>query len=246
MTDLSKSEFLEAVSKALEEDGTLNRIRSIMRAEVLRVVSEGKVPQCDVPENRTVSKLRETEAGKLCLSLVCDLFDRYELKCTRSVFASELGLAEDALKTDRQLRTKLSLPEGDDAAVMYLLVTKNLNLNLNTCQAKSTNGERASQTIDSGRSRIGERGKYSIEEVNNERDKPKLASDFPDLGRPRHSVLSDRKQLGDVLESLKILSSGSNTGNSDGTDEEIKEEISAGADGATAQSSNESELHLSF
>ncbi|CDW59124.1 hypothetical protein TTRE_0000745401 [Trichuris trichiura] len=226
-----------------------------MRAEVLRVVSEGKVPQCDVPENHTVSKLRETEAGKLCLSLVRDLFDRYGLKCTRSVFASELGLAEDALDTDRQLRTKLSLPESDDAAVMYLLVTKNLNSN--TSQAKFSNGERGSRIIDTGRSRIGEFAKiqkshaplqcrYSAEEVDNEKDKPKLASDFPDLERPRHSALSDRKQLGDVLESLKILSSGSNTANSDGTDEEIKEEISAGADGANAQSSNESELHLSF
>uniref|UniRef100_A0A5S6QA44 LisH domain-containing protein n=1 Tax=Trichuris muris TaxID=70415 RepID=A0A5S6QA44_TRIMR len=243
MTDISKSEFFEAVSKALEDDGTLNRIRSTMRAEVFRVVSGRKVPQCDITEIAMAAQLRETEVGMLCASLICDLLDHFGFKCTRSVFTSELGLAEDELTIDRELRRKLRLPERNGTTALYLLVGENLNAA--APQAKPSQRD-AIQATGPDRATIVEQTRHAVDELVSKDSNRKTVSDFPDLARPRHSMLSDDKQLGDMLESLKIFSSGSNTGNSDGTNEDIKEEISTGVDAGDGQSSNESELQLSF
>ncbi|CAH2100068.1 unnamed protein product [Euphydryas editha] len=129
MAQTEDTELRDLVIEALEKNGSLAKIRALLRANIFLAFED----ECEnFKQNETLDKLLLLPEGKLCLSIIHDFLDFCNLRNTLFVYKSETRQGtEYAYEGRNNVADKLNInwnDQSDNKPILLTLVNNILNL----------------------------------------------------------------------------------------------------------------------
>ncbi|XP_046973573.1 centrosomal protein 43-like [Vanessa cardui] len=119
MAQTEDTELRDLVIEALEKNGSLAKIRALLRANIFLAFED----ECEnLKQNETLDKMLLLPAGKLCLSIVHDFLDFCNLRNTLFVYKSETRQGKEYEYEGRNtVADKLNIKQSDQQNQPILL-----------------------------------------------------------------------------------------------------------------------------
>ncbi|XP_032515482.2 type-2 histone deacetylase 1-like [Danaus plexippus] len=127
MAQNEDTELRDLVLDALEKNGSLAKIRALLRANLFLVFED----ECHIKQNEALDKILNLPEGKLCFSIVHEFLEFCNLRNTLFVYKSETRQGNEyEYQNENILREKLYLSKCDDVKepILLSLIKRTLNL----------------------------------------------------------------------------------------------------------------------